>query len=192
MIDHGGGRRREVGVDMVDLRQCRRLHLRPLLDLRVGEDLHRDVALLGRRRSDAATDAADHGVHRLGCRRAVVALELVGIRDRSELAADGRRPQAGIGEVGEIAGDRLGRGGQGRRTHAVAPPGEVSPVGTVGGPARPNRAACEWIRPAHRFDAAAFAAGGNTCNPSILGIGADSGHHEHRSPNTSVATEASG
>jgi hypothetical protein len=30
----------------------------------------------------------------------------------------------------------------------------------------------------HRLDAAAFAAGGNACNPRILGIGADSGHHE--------------
>jgi hypothetical protein len=35
---------------------------------------------------------------------------------------------------------------------------------------------------AHRFDAAAFAAGGKACKPRILGIGADSGHHEHRSP----------
>jgi hypothetical protein len=30
----------------------------------------------------------------------------------------------------------------------------------------------------HRFDAAAFAAGGNACKPRILGIGPDSGHHE--------------
>jgi hypothetical protein len=42
------------------------------------------------------------------------------------------------------------------------------------------------------FDAAAFAAGGNVCNPRILGIGADSGHQEHRSPSTKVATEARG
>jgi hypothetical protein len=44
----------------------------------------------------------------------------------------------------------------------------------------------------HKFDAAAVAAGGNACNPRILGIGADSGHHEQRSPNTSVATDARG
>jgi hypothetical protein len=44
----------------------------------------------------------------------------------------------------------------------------------------------------HRFDAAAVAAGGNGCSPRILGIGADSGHHEHRSPKTRVATDARG
>jgi len=46
--------------------------------------------------------------------------------------------------------------------------------------------------PCHRFDAAAFAEGGRACSPRILGIGADSGHHEHRSPSTSVATDARG
>jgi hypothetical protein len=39
----------------------------------------------------------------------------------------------------------------------------------------------------HRFDAAAFAAGGNACNPRILGIGADSGHHEHRNSRTGLS-----
>jgi hypothetical protein len=47
-------------------------------------------------------------------------------------------------------------------------------------------------RPGHRFDAAAFATGGIACSPSILGIGAVSGHHEHRSPSTNVATDARG
>jgi hypothetical protein len=47
-----------------------------------------------------------------------------------------------------------------------------------------------WV--GHRFDAAAFAAGINACNPRILGIGADSGHHEQRSPSTRVATQARG
>jgi hypothetical protein len=46
--------------------------------------------------------------------------------------------------------------------------------------------------PDHRFVAADFAAGGTECRPRILGIGADSGHHEHRSPRTRVATEARG
>jgi hypothetical protein len=46
--------------------------------------------------------------------------------------------------------------------------------------------------PAHKFDAAAFAAGRKACNPRILGMGADSGHHEHRSPSTSVGTYARG
>jgi hypothetical protein len=44
----------------------------------------------------------------------------------------------------------------------------------------------------HRFDAAVFAAGGKACSPRILGIGADSGHHEHRRPSTNVPTDASG
>jgi hypothetical protein len=39
---------------------------------------------------------------------------------------------------------------------------------------------------------AAFAAGGNACKPVILGIGADSGHYEQRSPSTRVATDARG
>jgi hypothetical protein len=43
-----------------------------------------------------------------------------------------------------------------------------------------------------RFDAVAFASGGKTCRPRVLGMGADSGHHEHRSPSTNVATDASG
>jgi hypothetical protein len=43
-----------------------------------------------------------------------------------------------------------------------------------------------------RFDAAAFAAGGKACKPRILGIGVDSGHHEHRNPSTRVATDARG
>jgi hypothetical protein len=51
--------------------------------------------------------------------------------------------------------------------------------------------AAGWIL-AHKFDAAAFAAGGRVCNARILGIGADSGHHEHRSPSTRVATDARG
>jgi hypothetical protein len=44
----------------------------------------------------------------------------------------------------------------------------------------------------HRFDAAAFATGGRACKPRILGIGADSGNHEQRSPSTRVATDARG
>jgi hypothetical protein len=39
---------------------------------------------------------------------------------------------------------------------------------------------------------AAFAAGGKACKPVILGIGADSGHYEQRSPSTRVATDARG
>jgi hypothetical protein len=39
---------------------------------------------------------------------------------------------------------------------------------------------------AHRLDAAAFAAGGKACNPRILGMGADSGHHEQRSPSMQI------
>jgi hypothetical protein len=39
---------------------------------------------------------------------------------------------------------------------------------------------------------AGFAAGGNACKPVILGIGADSGHYEQRSPSTRVATDARG
>jgi hypothetical protein len=35
-------------------------------------------------------------------------------------------------------------------------------------------------------------AGGRACNPSSFGIGADPGHHEHRSPSTIVPNEASG
>jgi hypothetical protein len=35
-------------------------------------------------------------------------------------------------------------------------------------------------------------AGGSACRPSILGIGAVSGHQEHRSPRTRVATDARG
>jgi hypothetical protein len=46
--------------------------------------------------------------------------------------------------------------------------------------------------PDYRFAAAAFAAGGSACSPRILGIGAVSGHQEHRSPSTSVATDARG
>jgi hypothetical protein len=46
--------------------------------------------------------------------------------------------------------------------------------------------------PDHRFDARAFAAGGSACKPSILGIGANSGHQEHPSPRTRVATDARG
>src|SRR5271170_4953415 len=38
----------------------------------------------------------------------------------------------------------------------------------------------------------AFAAGGRECNPRILGIGAEPGHHEQRRPRTRVPTEASG
>jgi hypothetical protein len=41
---------------------------------------------------------------------------------------------------------------------------------------------------AHRFDTAAFATGGNACSPRIVGMGAVSGHHEHRRPSTRVAT----
>jgi hypothetical protein len=44
----------------------------------------------------------------------------------------------------------------------------------------------------HIFDVAAFAAGGSACKPRILGMGADSGRHEHRSPSTRVATKAGG
>ena len=33
---------------------------------------------------------------------------------------------------------------------------------------------------------------GRANKPSSFGIGADPGHHEHRSPSTSVPTEASG
>jgi hypothetical protein len=44
----------------------------------------------------------------------------------------------------------------------------------------------------HRFEAIAFAAGGKVCKLGILGIGADSGHHEHRNPSTRVATDANG
>jgi hypothetical protein len=40
--------------------------------------------------------------------------------------------------------------------------------------------------------AVAPAAGGSAYSPSSFGIGADPGHHEHRSPSTSVPTEASG
>jgi hypothetical protein len=40
--------------------------------------------------------------------------------------------------------------------------------------------------------AAAFPAGGRACSPRILGIGADSGHHEHRSPSMRAATDARG
>jgi hypothetical protein len=47
------------------------------------------------------------------------------------------------------------------------------------------------ILSAHRFDAT-FAIGGRACRPRILGIGANSGHHEHRNPNTRVATDARG
>jgi hypothetical protein len=53
----------------------------------------------------------------------------------------------------------------------------------------------DWLlgetSPGHR-PAAAFAAGGRAYSPRILGIGADSGHHEHRSPSTRVATDARG
>jgi hypothetical protein len=45
--------------------------------------------------------------------------------------------------------------------------------------------------PGHR-PAAAFATGDTACSPRILGIGAVSGHHEHRSPRTRVATDARG
>jgi hypothetical protein len=38
----------------------------------------------------------------------------------------------------------------------------------------------------------AAVAGGGAHSPSSFGIGADPGHHEHRSPSTSVPTEASG
>jgi hypothetical protein len=46
--------------------------------------------------------------------------------------------------------------------------------------------------PDHSFDATDFAAGGRACNPRIRGIGADGEHHEHRSPSTRMATDASG
>jgi hypothetical protein len=47
------------------------------------------------------------------------------------------------------------------------------------------------ILSAHRFDAT-FAIGGRAWRPRILGIGANFGHHEHRNPNTRVATDARG
>jgi hypothetical protein len=50
---------------------------------------------------------------------------------------------------------------------------------------RPDRITDSTPRPSPR-------AGGSACKPRILGIGADSGHQEHRSPSMSVATEARG
>jgi hypothetical protein len=86
---------------------------------------------------------------------------------------------------------------------AIAPsrkpyfPGIITPAGVARTTharkiRRPGISKRRAAGPPHRFDAAAFAAGGKGCNPRILGIGADSGHHEHRSPNTRVATDASG
>jgi hypothetical protein len=46
--------------------------------------------------------------------------------------------------------------------------------------------------PGQPVEPAALAAGGSTYSPRIFGIGADPGHHEHRNPRTSVATEAAG
>jgi hypothetical protein len=57
---------------------------------------------------------------------------------------------------------------------------------------RPRRPPTQRSANVQRFDAAAFAAGGKACKPRILGIGAASGHHEHRSPRTRVATDARG
>jgi hypothetical protein len=71
------------------------------------------------------------------------------------------------------------------RDHGLAPMAQLVNPGRWSG-----RALCRLAY--HRFDAAAFAAGGKACKPRILGIGADSGHDEHRSPNTSVATDARG
>jgi len=38
---------------------------------------------------------------------------------------------------------------------------------------------------------AATTAGGKACNPRILGIGADSGHHEQRGPSTDAYRRSS-
>ena len=44
----------------------------------------------------------------------------------------------------------------------------------------------------YRVEAAISTDGGKACSPRILGIGADSGHQEQRSPSTRVATDATG
>jgi hypothetical protein len=68
----------------------------------------------------------------------------------------------------------LQRGQAGSPPHAVRAPNAVRP-------------------PDHRFEEdAGFATGGTASRPRILGIGAVSGHHEHRSPRTRVATDARG
>jgi hypothetical protein len=73
-------------------------------------------------------------------------------------------------------------------------PGSLPPVADTGCPVHPE-VACninDGVTCVQRFDAPAFAAGGKACKPRILGIGVDSGHHEHRSPSPNVATDARG
>jgi hypothetical protein len=52
----------------------------------------------------------------------------------------------------------------------------------------PDRIAREGREPA----AVRLTAGGSAYRPIGFGMGADPGHHEHRSPSTSVPAEASG
>jgi hypothetical protein len=44
----------------------------------------------------------------------------------------------------------------------------------------------------HSFEDTAAACGGKACKSSSFGMGAEPGHHKHRSPSTRVPTEASG